>query len=296
MRGIYPKIVGLCFALTLNIFADQAKPLIAVSTYPLQWVCETLVGDQATVVNLTKDAENPREWVPVDEDLALLEKADVIILQGGGYERWDLKPFTDKSLDSTAEISEKYFEKRQFSKLQEELFYTQINGRAWLDPLHLRLQADYLAKHFSKFLNEEDLKQNQRTLHKALDEMIENFKSNKRLNRERILTLEPTLPKTIGREMGWLMFTPDFQEAPHGALAVLNEENIKKIEQAYVDYPFRMAVTLGEPPPGWENTLQTKWGVWTCKIYPGDRPSAQHASYPDLMIHNFKQLTSGYIQ
>ena len=81
-RPIRLLAVFLCLLAPLPGDTDAEKPLVAVSNYPLQWVCEILVGDQATVVNLTKDAPNPREWVPDDEALKVLEDADLIVLHG----------------------------------------------------------------------------------------------------------------------------------------------------------------------------------------------------------------------
>jgi len=272
------------------------KPLILVSNYPLQWVVETLVGDQAEVINLTKDAENPREWVPDDAALTLLEAADLVVLQGGGYETWVGREKLPNSFDSTRAIFKTYFQARKMDEQDQELFYLQVQGRAWLDPLHLEMQAAAIAAALEGTLGKEPLQKNLQTVRGELAELVKKLASSERLNRERILTLEPTLALTLNVAMNWLMFVPDFEDIQPGGIPPPNQEVFKKVNRAFLDFPFRMAVTLGEPPAGWEENLQRKWGVWTCQFNPGDRPSTRHASYPALMNSNFKHLTSGYIR
>ena len=61
---------------------------IAVSNYPLAYFSERIGGDQVRVDWRIPSGIDPSYWNPDGEDLAALQAADLIFLNGATYERW----------------------------------------------------------------------------------------------------------------------------------------------------------------------------------------------------------------
>ena len=61
---------------------------VVTSFYPMYDFASKVVGDQATVTNLTPAGVEPHDWEPSASDMITLEKADVFIYNGAGMEHW----------------------------------------------------------------------------------------------------------------------------------------------------------------------------------------------------------------
>lgn len=85
------------------------RAIIFVSNYPLQYFTQRIAGPLAEVEFPAKDAGDPAYWEPVAEDIAAMQQADLIILNGASYEQWlknvSLPP--SKTFDCTAGLKER---------------------------------------------------------------------------------------------------------------------------------------------------------------------------------------------
>ena len=83
----------------------QTRPVVVTSNYPLYFFASQIAGDQIDVRFPSIDGD-PAMWVPGGDDLAMLQRADLLILNGAGYESW--LAFTslqgDNILDTTATV------------------------------------------------------------------------------------------------------------------------------------------------------------------------------------------------
>jgi len=61
---------------------------IVTSFYPLYFFTTQIAGEYATVYNITPAGAEPHDYEPTIGDIALLEKSDLIILNGGNLEPW----------------------------------------------------------------------------------------------------------------------------------------------------------------------------------------------------------------
>lgn len=87
--------------------AGVNKPLAIASNYPLYVFAQEIAGD-AVEVRFPDIAGDPATWSPDGEAAALLQTADLIILNGAGYESW-LSFITvpeDRLLDTTAGLGD----------------------------------------------------------------------------------------------------------------------------------------------------------------------------------------------
>ncbi len=66
----------------------RGKPTVAASNYPLAYFAERLAGDLVTVSFPVPAGEDPAFWQPSESDIAILQRADAILINGADYEYW----------------------------------------------------------------------------------------------------------------------------------------------------------------------------------------------------------------
>ncbi|MCP4856410.1 MAG: zinc ABC transporter substrate-binding protein [Fuerstiella sp.] len=71
--------------------ADGRQPVVATTSYPLYKMASELAGDDVVVEYSVAAGQTSRTWVPSSEDVQKLQAADVVLLNGAGYEPWTLK-------------------------------------------------------------------------------------------------------------------------------------------------------------------------------------------------------------
>lgn len=67
---------------------NSAKLSVVTSFYPLYFFAERIGGDKAVVTNIVPAGAEPHDYEPTAQDMARMEKSDLIILNGGGFEAW----------------------------------------------------------------------------------------------------------------------------------------------------------------------------------------------------------------
>ena len=83
-------IVAGCSSEGAKDAADSrsGKPVVAVSNYPLKYFTERLTTGIVEVRFPAAVSNDPAYWKPTPEDVAELQKADLIVLNGATYEQW----------------------------------------------------------------------------------------------------------------------------------------------------------------------------------------------------------------
>lgn len=66
---------------------SDTSVLVAVSTYPLQYFVDRIAGKSATTYFPEIDGD-PAFWKPSSKELETFQQADLIVLNGAGYESW----------------------------------------------------------------------------------------------------------------------------------------------------------------------------------------------------------------
>jgi len=61
---------------------------VAVSFYPLEFLAGEIGGDKVSVTNLTPAGAEPHDWEPTTADAAMIEKSQLLLVNGGGLEAW----------------------------------------------------------------------------------------------------------------------------------------------------------------------------------------------------------------
>lgn len=66
----------------------QERPVIVADSYPMAWVAERLVGDAAEVRLAVPPGRDPASWRPTIAEIAQMQGADLIVLNGSGLADW----------------------------------------------------------------------------------------------------------------------------------------------------------------------------------------------------------------
>lgn len=68
--------------------AKTNKRRIVASFYPLYYFASQISGDRAEVYNITPAGAEPHDYEPTPQDMARIEDANLLILNGGNFEAW----------------------------------------------------------------------------------------------------------------------------------------------------------------------------------------------------------------
>ncbi len=88
-------VASCALALTLAIIGPlpvgAAEKTVAAVNYALAYMTERLVGGDASVTFPVPEGVDPEFWRPTISDVAALQKADLIVLNGAGFAGWTAK-------------------------------------------------------------------------------------------------------------------------------------------------------------------------------------------------------------
>ncbi len=178
--------------------AEGHSKIVAITSfYPLYEFTKALGGDKVDVSLLVPKGVEPHDWEPTIRDIQRIEQADLIIINGNGFENWVDKIDSSKitiinsgrsfdwiTSESTLPVDFHYWLNPLSAKLQiqsisdglieadpENVEYYEISKKAYdlkMDDLHSKIKTeldgckkDFIAFHdaFSYFANEYDLNQ-----------------------------------------------------------------------------------------------------------------------------------------
>ena len=95
--------------------AEVKTLTIFVSNYPLKYFAERIAGPLAEVYFPAEGVGDPAYWSPTEEELAAMQQADLILLNGATYEPWLQSVSLPESrlLNTTASLEDRLIEIRQ---------------------------------------------------------------------------------------------------------------------------------------------------------------------------------------
>jgi zinc transport system substrate-binding protein len=114
----------------------QSKIVAIASFYPLYEFTKELGGDKVDVSLLVPKGVEPHNWEPTIRDIQRIEQADVIIINGNGFENW-----VDKIDSSKITIINSG---RSFGWLTSESALP-VDFHYWLNPISAKLQTNTIA-------------------------------------------------------------------------------------------------------------------------------------------------------
>jgi zinc transport system substrate-binding protein len=125
---------------------EQEKITVVASFYPLYEFASRVVGDRAEVSSLVPAGVEPHDWEPTAEDVSRGHEADVMVINGAGFERW-ADDMEAKVVANTSEgIEFNYKEGKEVGDDEhghgDATGGGGVNPHIWLDPILAKHQID----------------------------------------------------------------------------------------------------------------------------------------------------------
>ena len=269
--------------------ADDA-PLVYASNYPLYFFASEIAGD-AVEVRLPEIKGDPAYWAPDGDQVAELQAADRILLNGAGYEGWlDFVSLREERLvNTTAGLADRLL-------LLEEAVVHQHGpegehshaGNAfttWLDPQMAALQAQAIAVALTELAPASEVAFNQRL--KELEQRLQQLDRN----------LEATFATLGHRPVVFSHPVYQYLQARYGIngrslhwepeIAPSTRDWID-LQKLLIDHPAALMVWEGEPLADTRKKLADQ-GIDSVVFEPaGNHPEG--GDYYEVMERNRRQL------
>jgi len=289
--GFYLIILGLAFPLITESGAQQTKPIVAVTNYPLQYFTERIVGDHMEVIFPIPSDVDPAFWIPEPGGVLAFQSADVILLNGASYSKWlDKVTLPRRKLVNTSQLfTDRYIQIQDVTTHQHgpqgKHAHAGLAFTTWIDFQQAIQQAEavlnavvnltpqYEKPFEANFL---DLK----TDLLALDQHLEHIVAN---NRTQPLVASHPIYDYFARRYGLnirsVLWEPD---------VVPSAQQWVELETILKDYPSTWMMWEGEPHPESVARLQLM-GIKSAVIDPvGNVP--EHGDFLSNMRQNIENL------
>lgn len=280
-----PEAVSTSVKLPLTIYADN---------YPVAYFTERISGPLAKVILPVAADRDPAYWKPKEDDIAKIQAADLIVLNGADYSKWS----TLMSLPPSKVIDTSRGFKGRYMYIEDAVVHSHgsegehshagLASYTWLDPDQAILQAEAIAKGLKAKVPAES---------KSIEERFDGLKKDLTLLKERLQKLvdkknEPLLASHpvydyLARHAGWNLksvhWEPD--ELP-------GDEGWKELTKLLEKHTARWMIWEGTPLPETVqrlNALGINSVVFDCSP---NRPA--EGDYLTVMNHNLDELSRVY--
>jgi zinc transport system substrate-binding protein len=126
---------------------ESEKLQIVASFYPLYFFASQIGKDKAQVINITPSSAEPHDYEPTTQDIAHMEKSNMLIVNGGKLEAWADK-LKDQLQGTTVEIV--VAGDNLANKTIEEEGKTIQDPHVWQDPILAKQEVANIEKGFEK--------------------------------------------------------------------------------------------------------------------------------------------------
>ncbi|MFH2204787.1 MAG: zinc ABC transporter substrate-binding protein [Elusimicrobiota bacterium] len=153
------KLIGVLVVLSLpGLSAARPPAKLAVYTvnYPLQYFAERIAGDEAEVVFPAPRNLNPAFWRPQPAEIAKLQGADLILINGASYAKWVTQASLPPSrvMDTSRKYKDRYIAvpgaMTHSHGAGGEHSHSGIAGTTWLDFSLAVQQSEAILKALSR--------------------------------------------------------------------------------------------------------------------------------------------------
>ena len=223
------------------------KPLTVLTTfYPTQYFAQRIAGDLATVICPVPEDADPIFWMPDAGTIQRYQQADLIILNGAGFEKWvEVVTLPQSALIDTAKLLTEPFIKYEHATVHQhgpegEHTHEGIDGHTWLDPNNAKLQAQAILEALltKRPTHEAQLRDRYDALANELDELDEALKT---LKLPPVLCSHPAY-NYLARRYDWKIHNLDLDpEQP------LTADAITELRHTLTHFPSQHLLWEGEP-------------------------------------------------
>jgi zinc transport system substrate-binding protein len=125
---------------------EHEKITVVASFYPLYEFASRVVGDRAEVSSLVPTGVEPHDWEPTAEDVSRGRSADMLVINGAGFESWvdDMKANVVANTSEGIKFDYEEEEEEKEARNDEHRHGDDggVNPHIWLDPMLAKHQID----------------------------------------------------------------------------------------------------------------------------------------------------------
>lgn len=277
---------------------DETDAVLKIYTtfYPTAYFARRIGGDRVDVVCPLPDDADPVFWTPPREVLGEMQQADMIVINGAGFEKWISKislPYS-KVVDTSNSLNEellRYEGAVTHSHGPEgEHSHEGIDGHIWIDPLHAKKQAEAIHRRLAKLQPEsaEHFQTNFDALVADLDTLDQALsKLSDQLKKEHLLASHPAYNYLIRRYGGKLTnVLLDGQEMP-------DDQTLDQLQTAVEKQRAHIILWEQTPRKAIEARLKEQLGLDSIVFQPCEHPpttAERGDDYLTIMRRNIEAL------
>src|SRR5581483_4535377 len=153
---------------------SSGKVQVSTSFYPLYYFSSQIGGDKAQVMNITPSGTEPHDYDPSTQDIAHIEKANILVLNGA-VESWGNKIKDNlKGTNVLVITGGEGLENRQLTEDGQ----TSTDPHIWLDPQLAKKEVEKINQGFDKIdpVNASYYDSNAKNLADRLDQLDQTYK------------------------------------------------------------------------------------------------------------------------
>ncbi|KPP93151.1 MAG: zinc transport system substrate-binding protein [Rhodobacteraceae bacterium HLUCCA08] len=144
------RLLAAFLILLAPLARAQDRPVVATVNYPLAYFTERLAGDAVEVLFPVPDGVDPAFWRPGIADIATIQQADLIVLNGAGYAAWTTRASLPRSrlVDTSRGLQDRLIETETVTHshgADGAHSHAAVASHVWLDPALAMVQADAVA-------------------------------------------------------------------------------------------------------------------------------------------------------
>jgi zinc transport system substrate-binding protein len=257
----------------------RAVPEVWTTFYPTTYFTQRLAGDLVKVVCPLPQDEDPAFWQPDAKTLQGYQAADLIVINGAGFEAW-----VGKASLPTGRVvnASKSFEK-EFLKLEGSVTHTHagsgqahthegIDGHTWFDPVNAKAQAHAILRGLVLLLPATSavFEANAPVLDRDLDGLDAAFRALGKLPEGQHLYVSHPAWNYAARRYGWP--TVSFVLDP---ASPLSDADAAKLKTSKTEKPGTYVLWEDEPVAALRERLQAGFGLTSLVVPPCETEPAE---------------------
>ena len=282
MKKIYFYFVLIGFVLLFNLCQKKTAakkktqvktPVIYTTFYPTTYFTEIIGGNNIKVVCPCPEDEDAIFWMPDTDTIAKYQQADLIIINGAGFEKWVEKVSLpeEKIVNTAKEFTDEFIKFENVTTHSHgktgEHSHEGIDGHTWLDPILALKQADEIKKaldkefpHLQKYFDQGFIKLEGILL--SLDKKISDLTAN--YQNQPILCSHPAY-NYLARRYNWNIKNLDLDPESDLTNKQINEiKNIMKTHKA------KYLIWESKPVEKIEKLLKDKFNLTSITFSPAE--------------------------
>ena len=263
---------------------SSSRPLVCTSFYPTEYFVRRIAGDSVEVrCPLPADAD-PIFWKPDAGAISVFQKADLIVLNGAGFERWvenaslplsrvvnTAESFQEEWITIESAVTHKHGPEGEHS-------HEGLDGHTWLDPQNAIAQASAIHEALVARLpqSSESFSSGFAELRRDLEELDRELRSLSSDAPPRLLCSHPAY-NYVARRYGWEIHNLDLDPG-----AELSTEEIEGIRSVLESFPTRWILWESEPLEAVRDRLNTEFGLESVLFSPASSSRPRSGIRPTI--------------